>query len=90
MAYNDPIERQNNPGGFEMIKAYSAGSPMLRSYIKLNGIKEAFYFKTDNREYTVYIGNAVTLIGFESGKFRTMREAVAECEEINRLIQSVE
>jgi hypothetical protein len=73
-----------------MIKAYSAGSPMLRRYIELNNIKAAFYFKTDNREYTVYCGDAVARTGVESGKFRTMREAIAECEEINRLIQSVE
>ena len=73
-----------------MITAYQAGSPMLKAYIDMNGIKSAFYFKTDERQYTVYAGDAVTRQGFEEGVYKTKREAVAKCDQINTLIESVE
>jgi len=72
-----------------MITHYSIGSDMLRRFVEMNAIDSAFYCKTGNREWTVYIGDAETLIGFEHDKFKTMRDAIAACDEVNRLIKSV-
>lgn len=74
-----------------MITAYSKGSPMLKAYIDLNGIKSAFVFKEGERVWQVYAGDAAKLIGYKEGEpFRTKRDALEHASKVNALIESVE
>lgn len=73
-----------------MISNYQPGSPLLKRYIELNAIVSAFVFKEGEKVWQVYIGNAVTRVGFKEGApFKTMREALAHAEKANTLIASV-
>lgn len=73
-----------------LLLTYSKGSPLLKKYIEMNGIKSAFVCKADARVWEVYAGDAVTRQGFKEGVFKTQREALEYAGKLGEAIASVE
>ncbi len=63
------------------------GNSLLGTYIKGNGIKNAFIHR-EGKHWQVLEGDAENLTGFLAGEFKTKREAKKLKEEINSLISN--
>jgi len=70
-----------------MINTLSFNGPMREQFVKMNGIKSAFFYKENDREWSVYEGNSETLCGFLAGTFTTRRDAKALSDKINEAIK---
>jgi hypothetical protein len=70
------------------IFAYKDNRGLLKKYIELNGIKNAFVWKEGNRHYQVLVGDSETQIGFVDFESKTFREAKKKCFKANELIKS--
>lgn len=68
--------------------SYNKGTPLLKRFLEMNGIKTAFVEKTGNRHYSVYEGADETS-GFLAGEFSLRRDAVAFRDKIKEYIKSV-
>lgn len=57
---------------------------MRKSHYDMNRIRSAFIYKTEtdrSKPYTLYLGNAADLTGFDHGQFRNMKMALNYCAE---------
>jgi len=69
-----------------MINSTSFSGPLLKRYLELNGIRDAYVWRESARHWQVMEGNAENLTGFLAGEFRTKREAENLKDKINKLI----
>lgn len=71
------------------ILTYTPGGALLKRYIDMNNIKDAFMYPLAPKRWEVLVGNSADQSGFFHEIYPTKKAALEVCELINKQIQSV-